>query len=86
MTTDKKRFEQFWELEKQFYKNDWRFSWWNGAEFGTMLGMLGALFNESACYWWLLGAFCIECGFAYYYLRKNKKILKEMDKLVEGDK
>lgn len=74
--------ERFFELYRQFDKNEWRFAWWKGAQFVTILGILGALFNESACYWWLLGAFCIECGFAFYYLRKNKKILKEMDKIV----
>ena len=78
------RQEKFWELSKQFDRYEEKFMWWNGAEFGTLLGMLATLFTH--VYWWLFCAFWVEFAFAYYYTRKNKKILKEMDKLVEGGK
>ena len=76
--------EQFFELERQFNRNSEKFNWWNGAEFGTLLGSFATLFTP--VYWWLFGAFWVEVAFACYYQRKNKKILAEMDKLVEGDK
>lgn len=78
------RQEKFWELSKQFDRYEKKFMWWNGAEFGTLLGMLATLFTH--VYWWLFGAFWVEFAFACYYQRKNKKILAEMDKLVEGGK
>lgn len=77
-----KRDEQFFELDRQFNRNNEKFMWWNGAEFGTLLGQFATLFTP--VYWWLFGAFWVEFVFACYYQRKNKKILAEMDKLVEG--
>lgn len=79
-----KRDEQFFELDRQFNRNSEKFMWWNGAEFGTFLGQFATLFTP--VYWWLFGAFWVEFAFACYYQRKNKKILAEMDKLVEGGK
>lgn len=76
--------EQFFELERQFNRNSEKFMWWNGAEFGTILGSIVCVFISHIHCWILLGAFWVEFAFACYYQRKNKKILAEMDKLVKG--
>ena len=79
-----KRQEKFWKLSRQFDNYHGKTMWWNGAEFGTLLGALATLFTD--VYWWLFGAFCVEFGFVYYYQHKNKKILKEMEKLAQEGK
>lgn len=73
--------EQFFELDRQFGRNSEKFMWWNGAEAGTLLGCFATLYTPM--YWWLFGIFWVEFAFACYYQRKNKKILAEMDKLVD---
>lgn len=75
---------EFWKLSRKFDSNQEKFAWWNGAEFGTIVGMVVTL--HSKAYWWLFSAFCVEFVFAWYYQRQNKKILAEMDKLAEGSK
>lgn len=78
--------EQFFELSREFDRNHAKFMWWNGAEFGTILGGIVCAFVSPIHYWILFGAFWVEFAFACYYQRKTKKILAEMDKLVEGGK
>lgn len=78
--------EKFFELNREFDHNHAKFNWWNGAEFGTILGGIVCVFVSPIHYWILFAAFCVEFGFACYYQRKNKKILAEMDKLVKEGK
>ena len=79
------RDEKFFELDREFSRNHAKFAWWNGAEFGTILGMILTLFIKAVCYWFLFAAFCVEFGFAWYYQRCDKKILAEMENLMEKD-
>lgn len=78
--------EQFFELERQFNRNIEKFNWWNGAEFGTILGGIVCVFVSPIHYWILFAAFCVEFGFALHYQRKGKKILNEMEELTKQDK
>lgn len=73
--------EKFCELYKDFETVYDKFSWWNGAEFGTLLGCFILIFAQPLYYWILFVAFWIEFAFACYYQRQAKKILEEMEKL-----
>lgn len=75
--------EKFFKICKEFDVNHAKFNWWNGAEFGTLLGQIITLYEHSTCYWWLFSAFWIEFVFTWYYQRNGRKILKKMDKFVK---
>ena len=76
--------EIFYEICRDFDQNNAKFNWWNGAEFGTILGQIITLFEHSNCWWWLFGAFWVEFAMACYYQRRGHKILKKMDKFVKN--
>lgn len=78
--------EKFFELDREFSRNLAKFSWWNGAEFGTILGGIVCAFISPIHYWILFGAFWVEFGFAWHYQRRGKKILNEMKELTKQDK
>lgn len=78
--------ERFFELSREFDRNHAKFNWWNGAEFGTILGGIVCVFVSPIHYWILFAAFCVEFGFALYYQRCEKKILNEMEELSKEDK
>ena len=81
-----KRDEQFFELSREFDRIHAKFNWWNGAEFGTILGGIVCVFVSPIHYWILFAAFCVEFGFALHYQRKGKKILNKMEELTKQDK
>ena len=78
--------EKFFELDREFNRNLAKFNWWNGVEFGTILGGIVCLFISPIHYWILFCAFCIEFMFALHYQRRGKKILNEMKELTKQDK
>lgn len=79
--------ELFFELDKKYYDAHSKFRWWNGAEFGTMAGMWLFILDTPVDYrfWILLCLWGIEAIMAYIYLKKIDKILKEMERLSNGN-
>lgn len=73
-----KRLEQFWDIEREFNAFHEKFEWWNGAEFGTLIGMIVTLFTKNG-YWWLFGAWVVETVFAWRYMRKSREVLAKME-------
>ena len=82
----KNNIERFFELDREFDHNHAKFNWWNGAEFGTIIGGIVMIFVNPLCYWILFAVFCVEFGFALHYQKRGDKILEEMKKLTEQDK
>lgn len=75
---DLERLEKFWDIEREFNQFHEKFEWWNGAEFGTLIGMIVALFTKTG-YWWLFSAWLVETIFAWRYMKKCKKVLAKME-------
>lgn len=69
-------------LEKKFNEYGGKFRWWNGIEFGTILGMVAGLMGKSTTAWAVCAiAFIFEAVIAFIYLKKINKTLEEMRKL-----
>lgn len=79
--------ELFFELDKKYYKNHDKFKWWNGTEFGTMVGMWLFVFDTPVDYrfWVLLVFWVIEAIMAGIYLKRIDKVLKDMERLTNGN-
>ena len=73
---------QFLALEKKFNEYNRKFNWWNGTEFGTIVGAFAALVGQSVIAWVVcLVVFIFESAMAFIYMKKTDKILEEMSKL-----
>lgn len=73
---------QYLALKEKFDKYNTKFKWWNGAEFGTIVGMFATLVGKSSTAWAIcVIAFILESAIAFTYLKKTDKILEEMSKL-----
>lgn len=73
---------QFLALEKKFNEYIEKFKWWNGTEFGTIVGMFAALVEKSEIAWVIcFVVFIFESVMAFIYMKKTDKILEEMRKL-----
>lgn len=69
-------------LEKKFRECGEKFRWWNGMEFGTIVGMIAGLVGESTIAWGICTiVFIFESVMAFIYLKKTNKILDEISKL-----
>ena len=73
---------QYLALEKKFNEYSEKFKWWNGTEFGTIVGMFAALVGKSKIAWVVcFVVFIVESVMAFVYMKKTDKILEEMRKL-----
>lgn len=73
---------QYLALEKKFNEYSEKFKWWNGTEFGTIVGMFAALVGKSEIAWVIcFVVFIFESVMAFIYMKKTDKILEEMKKL-----
>ena len=73
---------QYLALKEKFNEYSEKFKWWNGTEFGTLVGMLAASVGKSVIAWGIcIVAFIFESVMAFIYLKKTDKILEEMKKL-----
>ena len=73
---------QYLALEKKFNEYGEKFKWWNGAEFGTIIGTVATMMGKSITAWVIcVVAFIFETVIVFTYLKKRDKILEEMSKL-----
>lgn len=68
-----------YELVNKFLEYVNKFKWWNGAEFGTIVGLFATLFDKGSIAWIIcLIAFVLESIIAYRHMKKADKILAEL--------